>query len=222
MAGAPASVFGLPLGKALLPGASLPEPLEKTLEILNMIIPAQSDVFDLPLEHPAVQELKRKTDAWAASRVGEHPIALEENPQVVASLMVMYLRMLPHPVVPPKYYWTMLRLNAIPNPRARCFQIRILIHKMPAVCKNILLQMFSFLCATGISPDYLSNIFAKFLLRPTLELTDNVPPPCVKAVSLAIEQAEFICLRQPEPYISDQNVPPENPAEFKLEGSCTI
>lgn len=149
----------------------------------------------------------------------ESPLAQEDNPQVIASLLVLYLRSLPQPIIPPKFFFTVMRLCAIPSPWPRLRQLRVLVNKLPAVCRAMTTRLLTFLNATSIDKNRLASLFAKYFLRPTLEYTEApIPLQAVRIVADLIEHAAYISLVTSEPVITDPSAIPEPPNEFKLLG----
>jgi hypothetical protein len=75
-------VFGLPLGKAVAPGAQVPDVLDHCLQVLSYCSPAETTIFDLPITHPDVANLRALFDAYDAASGADSPVATVENPQV--------------------------------------------------------------------------------------------------------------------------------------------
>lgn len=192
--------------------------------VMHYLQPAPKDLFALPLNDPNLLNLQRSVDLWYQGLLTsydsepEHPIMNEPNPQCIAALLVLYLRMMPHPIIPPKLYWTFLRVGMIPHTGDRACQLRILVHKLPAASRELTLALIEWLNGSQLPVDFLCAIFAKILLRPTLEFGDQqiAPPPCLKVVCSLIVLAPFIAQKAEAPVIPTD--PPANPAEFKLEG----
>ncbi|KAH3744310.1 hypothetical protein Pelo_14283 [Pelomyxa schiedti] len=204
-----ATVFGRNLGRAVPFGASLPVPVEKTLEVLSAHAPAQFDLFDLNTDDSRIQQLKIKFDDFGCNPTGDHPAVLEHDMQVVAGVLLLYFKMLPHPVIPPWYYDTVLRVAQIPNPKNRGLQMRVLLHMLPPVSRNIVFSLASYLYISGLQLNFVAELFAKYLLRPSYEFTEHVPPSCVEAVAFIMEYAEFMSMRVQEPPMPSVPPPPQ-------------
>eukprot|EP00727_Mastigamoeba_balamuthi_P012671 m51a1_g8026 putative protein serine threonine kinase (1159) ;mRNA; f:14879-19850 len=221
------SQFGLPLGKAIAPGQLVPDVVDQTLYVLSYCVPSQPDLFDLPLDSPLVAALRDAYAAWSPDQ--ESPVQNVENPQVIAAALVLYLRSLPHPVVPPKYFYSFLRVGAIPAVRSRVEQLRVMVSKLPLVSRNIVVRLLPFLRATQLPTAQLAAIFARYLLRGSPE-----PPPAdaplspalLRVVSQMIEHAECVTLAADD---VAPDTPPDDPAacaqpgaDFKLEAVATF
>ena len=224
-------VFGVALAKAVAAGAFnapagasiLPEVVDHIFKTLGCCVPSQTDLFLLASQPPNVLETHAKLTTYRAQYDAgvESPMAQEEDPQVVAALLILYLRMLPHPIVPPKFYFTFLRLGAIPSPLARLRQIRILLNKQPTVSRSFISRLLTLLRATQLDHTMLAALFSRFLLRPTMELVEQVPlpAPIIKLVVEMIAQAEYLTLQAEEPSLTESaSAIPEPPNEFKLIG----
>ena len=216
-------VFGLPLGKAVAPGGQIPDVIDHTLQILAYCAPADPSLFDMPITDPSVEALRAEFDNYDPA-TSESPVSKVENPQVIASLVLLYFKCLPHPIVPPKYYITFLRIGAIPHVASRCVQFRIMIHKLPVVCCNILVRLLSWLHSTELPRDKLASLFARYILRPTNDQmpdTAQSPRPILNVVSQLIEQADFMALNRDAPALTPEEAAqplPANPdADFKLD-----
>lgn len=192
--------------------------------VMQYLQPAPKDLFSLPLNDQNLLNLQRSVDLWYQGLLTtydaepEHPVMNEPNPQCIAALLVLYLRMMPHPIVPPKVYWTFLRVGMISNTCDRASQLRILIHKLPTPSRDLIITLIEWLNGSQLPIDFLCAIFGKILLRPTLEMGDQsvAPPPCLKVVASLIEFAPYINFKGSAPCVPSD--PPSNPAEFKLEG----
>jgi hypothetical protein len=142
--------------------------------------------------------------------------------QVVASLVILYLQSLPHPIVPPKFYVTFMRIGAIPHTAARTAQIRVLLHKLPVICKTTALRLLLWLHATQLPVEKTAPIFAKFFLRPTNEATATTPAAVLRLVMRMIEQAAYLSFAAEEPLLSPDESTKPSPSplgmgEYRLE-----
>eukprot|EP01105_Mastigella_eilhardi_P015124 TRINITY_DN343_c0_g1_i2.p1 TRINITY_DN343_c0_g1~~TRINITY_DN343_c0_g1_i2.p1 ORF type:complete len:648 (+),score=201.14 TRINITY_DN343_c0_g1_i2:34-1944(+) len=248
-----ACAFGCPLGKVTLAQRnSIPDPLEQLLYVLDCCVPSQPDLFalagltcnaaDPPLlagsaqtllppnskklleENSKVQALRGMFDSSA-----ESPLASEDDPRVIAALLVLYFSAMPHPVIPPKFYFTAMRVGNVGAAsgclRARYRQLRVLLHKLPPIARNITLRLVTFLHATQLDSARLALLFAKYLLRPTMDVLNPttaaapVPTQVVHLVQEMIDQAEFLTLTAEEPALEPPLATmPIPPNEFKLVG----
>lgn len=84
----------------------MPFVLEKCMDFLQSHLPVQPDIFMLPSSDPAVQNLKASFEQKEPSQSTPSPISTDSSPQVVASCLLLYLQMLPHPLFPVGYYHT--------------------------------------------------------------------------------------------------------------------
>lgn len=214
-------VFGQPLSRISPPGSALPEPVRQILQYLGSRVPAPApaDLFD-PLPSSIAskpQELRTLYDSGAPS-----PLDTESDPRVVATLLLLFLRLLPHPVIPPKFFFTVMRLGAIASPWNRFRQLRILVCKLPAVSRKLIVALLTYLSSTKIDSSRIASTFGKSLLRPSME-NDPAPLPvqATRVVAEMVEQAPYITITIAQPTISDPNAPPEQPNEFKLLG-CAL
>ncbi|KAH3744949.1 ras family small GTPase [Pelomyxa schiedti] len=219
------SVFGLPLANAVLPGAAIPLLVDNVLSVLSFVLPPPEDLFTLPITEPAVTSLRAKWDAWAAKSAGgapvdpnETPITPETNPRVLASLLMMYLKALPHPLIPPKFYWTFEKVAEVGMGGGEVpalAMLRIMVHMLPPTCTCMVTRIVEFLCATGFPPAQLANTFSDLFLRPTLELIPNSPvsPSCIWVMRTMIQNASYVCSSKDQPMVS----PEINSCPFKLE-----
>lgn len=226
----PTVVFGVALAKAIANAANtgsgvplLPDVVDQIFKILGCCVPSQTDLFLLASQPPSVLETHPKLTAYRAQYDAgvESPMAQEDDPQVVAALLILYLKLLPHPIVPPKFYFTFLRLGAIPSPVARLKQIRILINKLPSVSRVFMGRLLTLLRATQLDHTMLAALFSRFLLRPTMELVEQVPlpAPIIRLVIELIDQVEYLTLQADEPTFADPAAAiSEPPNEFKLIG----
>jgi hypothetical protein len=144
--------------------------------------------------------------------------------KIVASLVLLYFACLPHPIVPPKYYITAMRCGAVSHARVRATQLRILVHKLPGVCRNIVVRLLTWLRASMLPPEMLAGLFARYMIRPTnAHLPDGTSPPAhaVRVVQRMIEQAEFIGLATDEPVLSPEEAAQPLPAPGSA-GDCRL
>lgn len=223
----PSAVFGLPLGKAVAPGAQVPEVVDHCLQVLSYCAPAEPTIFDLPVTDASVAALRAAFDAYVPDSGADSPLSTVENPQAIASLLLLYLRCLPHPVVPPKFYITFLRIGAIPAAATRYAQMRVMVHKLPAVCRNIILRLLSWLRATELPSDRLAQIFTRYLMRPTNDHAPEgaaAPAPALRVVAQLIEQADYLNFAVEGPVLKpDEPQQPAIPAaggDFKLDATA--
>ena len=77
------TIFGLQLGKAVTPGEQIPNVLDQCLQVLAYCVPANSDIFEMPLNHPEVISLRSSFDEFTQSQQGDSPVTSVENPQVL-------------------------------------------------------------------------------------------------------------------------------------------
>jgi len=229
---APTSVFGLPLGKAVAPGALMPDVVDHSLQVLAYCSPAEATLFDMPLNDPAVLALRAAFDAYNPQTGMDSPVSSVDNAQVVASLLVLYFKSLPHPVVPPKYFSTFIRISSISTAPFRFAQYRVMIHKLPLVCKNILVRLLQWLHSTELPTQNLVNIFGKYLLRQSNEhIPDGVPlhPQVATIITHLIQQADYLALAAQAPKFTDptdiqqqQNNTPPNQSDFRIEAEASF
>jgi len=231
-AAAPTSVFGLPLGKAVAPGALMPDVVDHCLQVLAYCSPADSTLFDMPLTDNAVLALRAAFDAYNPQSGMDSPVSSVDNAQVIASLLVLYFKSLPHPVVPPKYFSAFVRISSISSAPFRFAQYRVMIHKLPLVCKNILVRLLQWLHSTELPIPQLVSIFGKYLLRQSNDnIPDGVPlhPQVAAIVTQLIQQAEYLALAAQTPTFKDpveiqqqqQNMPPSN-TDFRIEAEASF
>ena len=216
-------VFGLPLGRAVAQGAQVPDVIDHCLQILSYCLPADPSLFDMPVTDPSVESLRNEFDNYDPA-TGDSPASKIENPQIIASLILLYFRCLPHPIVPPKYYETLVRINSIGHSISRYAQLRIMIHKLPLVCCNILIRLLTWLHSTELPSDKLAALFARYIMRPTNDpIADGVPAPepAFSVVKQLIEQADYITLAAEAPALTqeeaNQPFPADPEADFKLD-----
>eukprot|EP00727_Mastigamoeba_balamuthi_P007235 m51a1_g3131 putative tkl protein kinase (1522) ;mRNA; f:254942-260992 len=209
--------FGAPLGKSVMQGAMLPVVLEHALQYLSFCTPSPQDLFGVPFDDARVVELRDRFEAYDPTSGGPSPLVSVQDPRVVASVAVLYLRMLPHPILPPKFYATALRVAEV-SERSALAQLRILVSKLPPVCRNIITSLCMFLRSSMIDVHSLATLFSKLLMRRTPGFTPDPPEPgAVRCTELLIMHADYISLAVDEPNL------PANTAgvaskDFILEG----
>jgi hypothetical protein len=98
------STFGQTLRNAVSAGATLPDFVDLTLQVLSFCVPSDESLFALdPRTDAEIADLKARFDEWPGASSGQlSPVAAVSNPQVLAGALRLYFEMLPHPVVPPK------------------------------------------------------------------------------------------------------------------------
>ncbi|KAH3767144.1 hypothetical protein Pelo_982 [Pelomyxa schiedti] len=144
-----------------------------------------------------------------------HPIDLEEDPAVVAGLLILYLKVLPHPVVPPKFFITVASLTAMKNTHDKLSQLRIFIHKLPPVCRAIVFQLISLFSEARLPPDHITQVFGPSILSPTVEPC-GIAPWYQHFFSLLCAHSEYLNLHLEMP-ILDKEAESEAPDDFKLQ-----
>jgi hypothetical protein len=145
--------------------------------------------------------------------------------QVIASLILLYFACLPHPVVPLKFYFTVLRIGVLSHARSSAVQLRLLIHMLPPVCRNIIVRLSSWLYGSKLPPEMLAKLFVRYMLRPTNapnSVNASVPQAAIRAVQCMIEQAEFISMAADEPVLTSTEAAQAEPIPgsadyFRLE-----
>jgi len=226
------SVFGLPLGKAVAPGALMPDVVDHSLQVLAYCSPADPGLFAMPLTDPAVLALRAAFDAYDPNSGMDSPVSSVDNAQVIASLLVLYFKSLPHPVVPPKYFSTFIRISSISSAPFRFAQYRVMIHKLPLVCKNILVRLLQWLRSTELPLPQLVDIFGKYLLRQSNDhIPDGTPihPQVATVVTQLIQQAEYLALAAQAPTFTDpveiqqqqSNTPPSE-SDYRIEAEASF
>lgn len=188
-------IFGKPLGHAVPQGAEMPDVVDHSLQVLAYCVPSEKSLFEMPVTDPEVTALRQKFEFYDSNSGQESPISSVENPQIIVALLKLYFMCLPHPVVPPKYYHTFLRVAQCRHPQLRLSQFRILVHKLPNVSKAIVLGICNFLHAAKLPADFLAGMFASYLFREsTAHLPQGVPPPkeVLTVVCDLISQAPYI------------------------------
>ena len=146
-----------------------------------------------------------------------NPLQSETNYHVVAALLLKFLQLLPHPIMPPKLFFTVMRLGAIPSQWNRYRQLRVLVSKLPSISKKATLALLMYLHSTGIDCTNLANIFGKFLLRPAME-NDATPLPvqATRVISEMMQQAPYITINTNQPSVSEPTGALDPVTEFKL------
>lgn len=198
--------------------------VEKIIYVLRFLVPAPPDLFSLPITDQGLVELQRTVDLYYSGKLpagdygdAEHPVMSESNPQTVAALLLVYLRMMPHPVVPPVFYWSLMRMANIPSTADRVAQIRIVIHKLPGTSRDLLLSLIDYMEYSQLPCDLLANLFANLILRPALDLTAEPPSAlCANLMHTLIKNAAYLSFKQDAPNIPP-NDSPSNAANFTLE-----
>lgn len=131
-------VFGVPLSQATPPGCAVPPIITDCLDFLadnagsspqsprskaHIFLSSQSSRIRTATA-PADLFANSSVSAAAAQRLAplfepgkHHPLegTRGAEPHAVASLLLLYLQSLPHPIVPPKYYYTYVALNGEPH-----------------------------------------------------------------------------------------------------------
>lgn len=184
-------------------------------------MPAPPDLFALPITDQSLQNLQQSVDLFYSGQkcddFGEHPVMHETNPQTVASLLVIYLRLMPHPVIPPAFYWTFMRMANISSILDRAAQLRIVIHKLPGASRDLLLALLEYMSYSELPCDLLANVFSNLLIRPSLELSADPPSAlCATLLHTLVNNSAFFAFKQDSP-----NIPPTSPssnaANYNLE-----
>jgi len=191
------SVFGLPIVKAVPQGKQLPDVVEAIFNYFGNMQSAPHDLFSLQPNDPNVQALKSKVDFDTNAVMGA-PY------QVVAGLLVLYLQMLPHPIVPPKFYSTFLKVCDVIPQSGRAQQLRVFFAKMPSTTKSLALRLFSFLEKSRLGSNIYGPIFADYVARASVDYKGMQPSAAsIKALQQCVEQASFISLQSQNPYLSE-------------------
>jgi hypothetical protein len=82
-------------------------------------VPAKADLFSGKIDPAQVQKLKALY-AHQMSPAAPSPLdAVQPEPIAVASLLTLYLGMLPHPIIPPKFYYTFIKISCKSKTRER-------------------------------------------------------------------------------------------------------
>ncbi|KAH3757902.1 small G-protein Ras2 [Pelomyxa schiedti] len=218
------SVFGLPLESAVLPGSAIPFLVDNLLSVLSFVIPAPEDLFTLAVTDSSVTALRERWDSWSmsvasgavAADPNESPIVAEPNSRVLAALLVLYLKSLPHPLIPPKYYWTFEKIAEVGMSGSEVpalSMLRLIVHMLPPTNANIVTRIVEFLCSTGLSPAPLADFFAQFFLRPNLPFESTGSLQCVWVINTMIQNASYVCSTTSQPI----NSPEISTVQFKLE-----
>ncbi|KAH3732570.1 protein kinase [Pelomyxa schiedti] len=181
--------FGRTLAQAVIPGSTMPYSTEMSFS---------------PWTQPTLTAMPSPIDAVT-------------TPQIVAAVLILYLKMLPHPLVPPSYFHTALRIACIPHTAHRSHQARILIIKLPPIPRRIQL-------------DTLVSVFMPFFLRPPSHSQSgaSAPSPAPQNptlqrdaanmfVRLLIENAEFMNLSAEIPEATQEG----SMESFFLKGKAT-
>ncbi|KAH3744992.1 ras family small GTPase [Pelomyxa schiedti] len=194
----PESVFGVPLSRSVPPGCSMPPPIEQLLSVLTCFTPSDPSLFELPMTHPKVSNLKSKFDANVPL-----PFDEEDNPQVLAALLVLFLHQLPHPLIPPRMFTTAMRVGSVCDTLTRLRLLRAFMAKLPLLGRALTLQLLVLLHATRINEMRLAALFAPYLMRQgqhqNLEGGGAADYGVVCLVSEMISQADYISLNKQEP-----------------------
>ncbi|KAH3758015.1 Ras GTPase [Pelomyxa schiedti] len=193
--------FGQPLTRCVGSSskASLPEPVERMLQLLVVWAPvAKDDLFSVPEEDEGVQKLKKAIELGLqltqnvlddaiprATPNSDDTVSLSVDCEcksalqhcTLASLLLLYLKMLPHPIIPPKHYWTIAKLGSISKQATRLRQVRVLVNKLPPVSRRLLSALLLYLHSTRISAARLATIFSRFFVRPTMSMSETNPTP---------------------------------------------
>ena len=199
-------IFGRPIGKAVPQGAEMPDVIDHSLQVLAYCVPSDKSLFDMPVTDPQVTQLRQQFEFYDSSTGQESPISSVENPQIVVSLLRLYLMCLPLPVVPPRYFFTFVRVAQCRHPQLRLSQFRILLNKIPPISKAVTLGICNFLHATELPPDYLANMFALYFFRESAQMPQSASPEVLLICRDIIAQAPYIGFQEQNPTFSPEDL----------------
>ena len=189
------SYFGVPFGKSLGTPSTLVferalSELESKLSSSSSSSEAQSpSLFDVSLEDPRVLKLKNSFNVLEPAQVaGEgDPFSSAGGSDVIAALLMLYLRLLPHPFIPVDYYFSAVRVAGVECAKASLSQIRIVISRLSDTSKCLLIRLCRLLKKTKIPLGTLATKFTNFVLRE-----NNVFPSYVSLNPLAVKFVNYL------------------------------
>lgn len=185
------SYFGVPFGKSL--GTPSTIVFEKALtELESKLSTVQTpnfNLFDLSLEDPSVLKLKNSFNVLEPAQVTSEggPFSTVTDSGVIAALLMLYLRLLPHPFIPVDYYFTAIRVAGVECARASLSQMRIVISRLSDTSRCLLIKLCRLLEKTKIPVGALAAKFTNFILRES-----NVFPSYVSLNPLAVKFVNYL------------------------------
>ena len=194
-------VFGVAFSAVSAQGKELPDILSAIFNYFAGMDRAPNDLFAQSPQDPAVTALRQTIEQTQdCNQVNS------AHYTTVAALLVLYFQLLPHPVVPPKFFSLFLRVASVTPQAARAKQLRVFFGKLPPVPRAVATKLFGFFHRTQLPPDSYLPLFASFFARQQVEYVPAQQPPVevLNALRQCVEQAFFISLDSDEPYISEQ------------------
>eukprot|EP01105_Mastigella_eilhardi_P028262 TRINITY_DN919_c0_g1_i6.p1 TRINITY_DN919_c0_g1~~TRINITY_DN919_c0_g1_i6.p1 ORF type:complete len:701 (-),score=168.24 TRINITY_DN919_c0_g1_i6:67-2169(-) len=230
-AAAPPHVFGQPLNRVAAPGAGLPASVVALVAHLTSLANARAssgqtapaDMFEAA-EDAYVQRMVQAMDCGAPLECIPVPDDEGGNAESAqCAVLLQYFRALPHPVLPPKLFYTAARVGAIAGTSSRVPQLRVFYAKLPGVCRAALATVLPYFAACGVSAERIASpaLFGCCFLRPTMDLgsTLDLPPEAQTFLRSMIEHVTYVLAVDPLP------LPPDfmsSPTDFKLLGCAAV
>ena len=113
---------------------------------------------------------------------------LKVDPHAVAQLLLQYFRSLPQPVVPSRYFYTLLRVHSIEHPRHRIVQLRVLLYQLPPISRAVLLAVCEYLMDSGLSASAYAARLAECFFRAPI----SMPTPAAQSAQLPRLLTDFV------------------------------
>ena len=127
------SIFGLPIEKTMPDGKQLPPVLDAAFNVLYSA--PRPDLFSTDYSDQSVQNLRHAVEASGPNGLGG------ASPQTIGGLILLFLRMLPSPVVPCKYYSNFYHVSEIKSQALRLKQLRAFFAKIPDASKTFMYRL---------------------------------------------------------------------------------
>lgn len=206
-------VFGVDIGKLeVLPGDELPPVLRDALGWLeDHAIPAPEAMFEDNRKGKKVKAMMQLYETTAPSEASL--IDGENSIKAVATLLLVFLKSLPFPLIPTKYYFACIRVMCMHAAVSRYRQLKLVVLSLPAVKRHALLRLCLYLRKSCLPPRFLAKLFQNTLLRPASK--EQIRSRGLDVATALIEQARFLSDEVEEPVVTGISVPP-SPSDYQL------
>lgn len=210
-------IFGKPLYNIGQSNGQLPSALLEIFNLLESSCPTAENLFSIEQTELLKDEKILKYVSDINSGV-QSPLCNEDSPQVVAGLLLFFFQNLPHPVFPPTFFYTWIRVGLIQQNQTRIKQYRVVLNAMPLVSRTLCSKLLSLLNHTEIDKTVLAKLFARFVFRASPALVYSVPVCVEKIMEELIEHADYLNFSQNSLYIMD--IPCYEQNNFQLKGTA--
>eukprot|EP00002_Diphylleia_rotans_P013379 TRINITY_DN2616_c0_g1_i4.p1 TRINITY_DN2616_c0_g1~~TRINITY_DN2616_c0_g1_i4.p1 ORF type:complete len:894 (-),score=157.10 TRINITY_DN2616_c0_g1_i4:43-2724(-) len=192
------TVFGVPLENLLYRDPEkkvVPDFIQDAMEMIKKHGISSEGIFRVPGEAAAVEKLREELDSGHGYDYRSY------DPNTIASVIKMWLRDLPEPLIPYDLYDKALEANATHNLQYKKLAFMLIISQIPDPNRSILYHFAQFLFEVSqhseenkMTIQNLSTVFGPNIIRPRMETLQSVPkiPYANAALQFMIQNHEEV------------------------------